>query len=132
VLGVDKGRQAAQPLRLGNDLQGDGGLAGGFRPEDLRDAAAGNAADAQGGVEADGAGGDNRNGQKGFLGAEADDGAFAKLFFDLCEGEFYGFGAVIGDGHWGSLLCGNATLRGSCISVKGDQRQGMECISMGL
>ena len=83
MLGVDKGGQAARRLGLGNDLQGDGGFAGGLRAEDLGDAAAGNAAHAEGGVEADGAGGDDGDGQQGFFGAEADDGPFAKLFFDL-------------------------------------------------
>ena len=51
VLRVDKGRQAAGLLRLGNDLQRDGGLARGLRAENLNDAAAGNAAHAQSGVE---------------------------------------------------------------------------------
>ena len=41
VLDVDEGRQAAALLRLGDDGQGEGGFAGGFRAEDLDDAAAG-------------------------------------------------------------------------------------------
>ena len=122
VLGVDKGGQAAGALGFGDDLQGDGGLAGGLGAEDLGNAAAGNAADAEGGVEADGASGDNGDGQQRFARAEPDDRPFSKLFFDLCKGKFYGFGAVVGDGHWeGSskvlalrhlLLFGQETTRG--------------------
>ena len=100
VLGVDKSRQAAGALGLGNDLQGDGGFARRLGAEDLSHAAAGNAAHAQRGVEADGSGGDNRDGQQGFARAEPDNRPFSKLFFDLCKGKFYGFGAVVGDGHW--------------------------------
>ena len=75
-------------------------------PKTSRHAAAGNAAHAQRRVKADGAGGDDGNGHQRLLGAEPDNRPFAKLFFDLCEGKFYGFGAVIGDGHGeGSLKC---------------------------
>ncbi len=99
VLGVDKGGQAARRLRLGDDLQGDGGLAGGLGAEDLGDAAAGNAAHAESRVEADGAGGDDGDGQQRLVRPEPDDRPFSKLFFDLCKGKFYGFGAVIDDRH---------------------------------
>ena len=100
VLGVDKGRQAAGLLGLGDDLQGDGGFARGLGAEDLGDAAAGNAAHAQRGVEADGSGGDDGDGQQRLAGPEPDDRPLSKLFFDLCKGKFYGFGAVVDDGHW--------------------------------
>ena len=40
VLGVDEGGDAAQVLGLGDDVQGQRGLAGGLRPVDLDDAAA--------------------------------------------------------------------------------------------
>ena len=100
VLGVDKGRQAAVPLRLGDDLQGDGGLARGLRAEDLGDAAAGNAAHAESRVEADGSGGDDGDGQQRLAGPEPHNRPLPELFFDLCKGKFYGFGAVVGDGHW--------------------------------
>jgi hypothetical protein len=40
VLGIDERRHAAQLLRLGNHLQGDGGFAGRFRPEDFDHASA--------------------------------------------------------------------------------------------
>ena len=58
VLGVDEGRDAAGLLGLGDDVQGEGGLAGGLRAVDLDDAAARHAADAERDVEGDGAGGD--------------------------------------------------------------------------
>jgi len=41
VLGVDEGGETAGLLRLGDDLQSDGGLAGGLRAKDLNDAPAG-------------------------------------------------------------------------------------------
>ena len=51
VLGVDEGGDAAELLRLGDDLQRQRGLAGGFRAVDLDDAAARQAADAERDVE---------------------------------------------------------------------------------
>ena len=65
---VDEGGQAAGLLRLGDDLEGDGGLAGGLQTEDLDDAAARNAAYTECGVKRDGAGGDDRDGDDGLLG----------------------------------------------------------------
>ena len=47
MLGVDEDRRAARLLRLGNDVQRDGGLAGRFRPKDLHHAPARESADAQ-------------------------------------------------------------------------------------
>ncbi len=101
VFRVDEGGQTAQALGFGNDLQRDRRLAGGFRSEDLSNPAARHAAHAERSVEADGSSGDNGDRQQGFFGAETDDGALAKLLFDLGKGEFYGFGAVIDDGHFG-------------------------------
>ena len=46
VLGVDEGHLAPPLLGLGHNVQGQGGLAGGFRPVYLDDAALGHAADA--------------------------------------------------------------------------------------
>ena len=51
VFGVDEGADAALLLRLGDDMQRQRGLAGGFRAVDLDDAAARQAADAQRDVE---------------------------------------------------------------------------------
>ena len=103
MLDVDKGRQTAGLLRLGNDLQADGRLAGGFGAEDLADAAARDSAHAQRSVKADGAGGDHGNRHQRLFGPEPDNRPFPKLFFDLCKGKFYGFAAVIGDCHGGLL-----------------------------
>ena len=58
VLGVDERRHAAELLRLGDDLQRQRRLARRFRAEDLDDAAARHAADAERVVDADRAGGD--------------------------------------------------------------------------
>ena len=58
VLGVDEGRDAAGPLGLGDDVQGERRLAARFRAKDLDDAAAGNALPAQGDVERQAAGRD--------------------------------------------------------------------------
>jgi hypothetical protein len=57
VLGVDVGADAAVALGLGHDVHGEGGLARGLRAEDLDDAAAGQAADAEGEVEGQRTGG---------------------------------------------------------------------------
>ena len=46
MLGIDEGTAAAGFLRLGDDLQSQGGLAGGFRPVDLDDTPAWQTADA--------------------------------------------------------------------------------------
>ena len=58
VLGVDEGADAAVLLRLGDDVQRQRGLARAFRPVDLDDAAARQAADAERDVEAERAGRD--------------------------------------------------------------------------
>ena len=55
VLDVDEGRLAARLLGLGDHLQGDGRLAGGFRAVDLDNPALGDAADAEGDVKGEGA-----------------------------------------------------------------------------
>ena len=83
MFGIDEGGHAAGLLGLGDHLQGDGGFATGFGAEDLDDAAAGHAADAQGGVKGERAGRDDRDGDDGLFAAEAHDGALAKLLFDL-------------------------------------------------
>ena len=54
MFGVDEGGHAARLLGLGDDLQGEGGLAGRLRPEDFDHAAARESADAEGAVEGDG------------------------------------------------------------------------------
>ena len=58
MLGVDERGDAARLLGLAIDVQGERRLAGGFRAEDLDDAAAGDAVAAEGDVERERAGGD--------------------------------------------------------------------------
>ena len=88
VLGVDERRHAAQLLRLGDDLQRERGLARRLRPEDLDDAAARHAADAERVVDADRAGRDRFDRLNRALLAQAHDRAFAELLFDLADGQF--------------------------------------------
>ena len=94
MFGVDERRHAAELLRLGDDLQRQRRLARRLRPEDLDDAAARHAADAEGVVEADGRrsrstaiGGD------GVLLAQAHDRALAELLLDLADGHLDGLEA---------------------------------------
>src|SRR5438552_5091112 len=107
VLGIDKRRQAAGLLRFRDHLQGDGGLAAGFRAENFDYAAARKSAHAQSGVEADGAGGDDRDGQN-FPRPQAHDGAFAKLLFDLRQRKVNRSAFFVG--HWNLLNGADYTL----------------------
>jgi hypothetical protein len=90
VLGVHEGRHAARLLRLRDDLQRQRGLARGLRPEDLDDAAARHAADAERVVDADGAGGDDLDGRHATLLAEPHDRPLAELLFNLANGQLEG------------------------------------------
>ncbi len=95
VLGVDEGGDSSLLLRLGGDMQGQGGFPGGFRAEDLDDPAARYAADSQGDVQAQRTGGDRLHaGQYGVF-AQAHDAAFAELLLDLPHGQVYGPGTII-------------------------------------
>ena len=89
MLGIDEGRRAAGALHLGDDLQRERGLAGGLRPEDLHDAAARQAADAERDVEAERAGGNGFDIEDRRGIAEAHHRALAELLLDLaqCGGE---------------------------------------------
>ena len=87
VLGVHVGGDAAHPLHVGREVEGERGLARGLGAVDLGDPAAGHAADAGGGVEVDGAGGDGGDLDPGGVGAHPHDGALAELLLDLGDGE---------------------------------------------
>jgi len=114
VLGVDEGRGAAELLGLGDDVQGERGLAARFRPVDLADAPPRDAADAQGQIEADGAGGDGGDGDVGrvvelhhralaplaLYGRERGDQGLAAHVFGRGSG-FLGHGRL----HW-KIACG--------------------------
>ena len=90
VLGIDERRQAAELLRLGNDLQRQRRFARRLRPEDLDDAAARHAADTERVIDADGAGGNRVDRLDRALLPQAHDRALAKLLLDLADGQIDG------------------------------------------
>ncbi len=92
VLGVDEGAGAAELLHLGDDLQGERGLAARLRAVDLDHPAARQAADAEGDVEAERAGGDDLDVVDDLALAEAHDRALAELLLDLRQGGLQGLG----------------------------------------
>ena len=98
MFGVDEGAGAAELLHLGHHLQGEGGLARGFRTVDFNDAAARKTAHAQGDVEPQGAGGHHLDVFNDFAFAQAHDGALAELLLDLgqCGGQGFGLLGVQG------------------------------------
>ena len=100
VFGVDEGRQAAGFLRFGDDLQRQGGLARRLGPEDLDDAPARDAADAERVVDAERAGRDHVHRADGLVLAEPHDGAFAELLFDLADGHVECFDAFLSFVYW--------------------------------
>ncbi len=124
VLGVDERRDAAALLGVGDGVEGEGGLAGGLRPVDLDDAAAREAADAEGDVEGDRPGGDHLDGRARLV-AEAHDGALAELPLDLGERGLEGLLAVVGCHEcpwrvvstWSTEAPGDATTTFSTVSL---------------
>ena len=114
MLGVDEGRLAAALLGLGDDVEGQGGLAGGLGAVDLDDPPAREAADAQGQVEGDRAGRDGLDGHRRPLLAELHDRALAELLLDLGQrgvdglvagGLFFvGLGVLHGDSFAGRVF----------------------------
>ena len=115
MLHIDENGGAAALLGFGHHMQGHGGLTAGFRPVDLDDSAAGQAADAQCHIQRKGAGGDGFHIHGGIL-AQAHDSPFAKLLFDLADGGFQGFLLIAGGG--GGFLC--FFLDGHAISSQSD------------
>ncbi|MCY1299177.1 hypothetical protein D9M70_486960 [compost metagenome] len=92
MLGVDEGASGALLLGFGDDRQGQGGLARGFRTVDFDDTAFRQAADAEGNVQAERAGGNGRNGLA-LMVAHAHHRALAELAFDLSQSR--GQGALL-------------------------------------
>ncbi len=84
MLGVDERREAPGLLRLGDDLEGERGLAGRLGAEDLDDAAPRDPAHTQGGVHRQGAGRDHRDRNVGLV-SQPHDRALAELPLDLGE-----------------------------------------------
>ena len=96
VLGVDERRLPAQLLRLGDEVVDHGRLARRLRAEDLDDAAARDAADAEGDVERQRPGGHELHVVAHGVVAEAHDAALAELALDLGDGSLEGFVFVQG------------------------------------
>ena len=88
MLGVNERRESAAFLRVGDDVQHERGFAGRFRPENFDDAAARDAADAQGEVQRERAGRNHVNLDQRPRVAEAHDAAFAVAFGDGGDGGF--------------------------------------------
>ena len=95
MLRVDERRHAAKLLRFRNDLQRQRRLARRLGAEDLDDAAARHAADAERVIDADGAGRNRVDRLDGALLAQAHDRALAELLLDLADGQFDGLEAFL-------------------------------------
>ena len=102
VLGVDERDLAARLLRLGEHVQRQRRLTGGFRPVNFDDTALGQAPDAEREVERQRARGDGLH-VRGLLVAAAHDGALAVELFDLCHRRFDG-ALLVGVGRGGRRL----------------------------
>src|SRR5216684_7958923 len=94
MLRIHERGDAAKLLRFRNDLQRQRRLARRLRAEDLDDAPARHAADAERVVDADGAGRNRVDRLNRALLAEAHDRSLAKLLFDLADREFDRFKAL--------------------------------------
>jgi hypothetical protein len=86
VLGIDEGAVPPGLLALGDGLQGQRGLAGGFRTIDLDHATLGQAADAQRDVQHQRAGTDGLDRLDDRAVAHAHHRALAELLLDLAQG----------------------------------------------
>ena len=90
MLSVHKGHLAPLFLGLGQDMQGQGSLTGGFRTVDLDDASLGNAANAQRHIQGQGARGDRLHIGLGVI-AVAHDRALAVQLLYLLHGGLNSF-----------------------------------------
>ena len=109
MLGIHKGDFAAALLCLRQNVQGKRRLTGGFRTVDLDDTAAGQAADAEGGVQRKGAGGDGIHVHLRTV-AQTHDGALAIVFLDLVQRGLQRFFLVV---------CGRGGLVGGLFLCHG-------------
>jgi hypothetical protein len=89
MLGVDESGDAPVALRLGDDVQGESGLAAALGPKNLHDAAPRHAPDAEGEVKRQGTRGDGGD-RLDLVGPELHDGALAELPLDLGDGHIEG------------------------------------------
>ena len=85
MLSIHKGHFAAYFLALSQDVQGQGGLTGGFRAIDLNDSALGNTANTEGGIQRQRAGGNGLHIHIGAV-AKTHDRALAITFLNLSQG----------------------------------------------
>ena len=84
MLSVDECGDPAIALGIRHGMQGDGGLAGGFRSVDLHDAAARESADTERGIQRHRAGGDHLDRRAGVI-PETHDRPLAELAVNLRE-----------------------------------------------
>jgi len=119
VFGIDEGGRAAATLHLRDDRQRERGLAGGFRPVDLDDAAFRQATDAERDVEPKRARGDDFDVVAVGV-AKAHDRALAELLLDLAERCDQGLLAVF----FHCVARESGVGAGLARLVKGDQRNG--------
>ena len=96
VFGIDEGADAALLLRLGDGVQSQRGLAGGFRPVDFNDAPPRQAADAKRDIEAERARGDDVDIHRPVVLAELHDRALAEVPLDLGQRRVERLGLVHG------------------------------------
>ena len=123
VLGVDEGADAALLLLLGDDVEGEGGLARAFRAVDLDDPALGQAADAERDVEADRAGRDRLDVERRRR-AEPHDRALAEAALDLREGGFERL-LLVHAASFGEVHYGRTHVRASYSTVVGSRQSGL-------
>ncbi|MCY1366431.1 hypothetical protein D9M69_533280 [compost metagenome] len=98
MFGIDEGALTAELLHFGDGLQGERGLARGFRAVDLDHATPRQTADAQRNVQAQRAGGDHLDVFQRLAFAQAHDRALAELLFDLGQRGLQGLGLfTVGD-----------------------------------
>ena len=95
VLGIDEGADAALLLGLGDGVQRERGLAGGFRPVDLDDTPARQAADAERDIEPERAGRNDVDIHRLVVLAELHDRAFAEIPLDLGQRRVKRLGPVL-------------------------------------
>ena len=82
MLCIHEGAEAAGFLCLGDNMQRNGGLTGGFRSEDFDDTSARHTADAKGGIQGQNTGGDHLNVLVHGSISKTHDGAGTKLLVD--------------------------------------------------
>src|SRR5689334_17374659 len=96
MFGIDEGTDAALLLRLGEAVQRERGLAGGFRPVDFHNATARQSTDAERDVEPERAGRDRLDLHRLVVLAELHDRALAEGALDLAERGIKSFRLVHG------------------------------------